>query len=275
MRHKGLIMTAVLLVALIAVVPAEEVIRRAPPITSIETDFAVSHVLRDAGDMMSLEQNAEAMRQSPVVYANGASTLEESLAPPPAPSPTPEPTPEPTPDPVEALGIKPGVTVIGDSVALGAEKALTDAIPDCVVDAEVSRAVSTGHSVMMQLQAKGELREYVVIAMGTNGAYNYADLLTRYIDDLEPGHRLIFVTPFDGRKSDNGRITADTAAWERDLPDTYDFVTIADWATLISTQTKLLGGDKVHMGGPEAKALYAQCVSDALAAAAEKPYKQP
>jgi len=126
---------------------------------------------------------------------------------------------------------------------------------------------------MIDLQNRSELREYVVIALGTNGHNNYKKLLTQFIDDLEPGHKLIFVTPFDGRSNENSKITSATAAWLRELPEQYDFITIADWAGLISSQVNLLAGDKVHMGGKKSTVLYAECVVEALNTASQKPAK--
>jgi hypothetical protein len=126
---------------------------------------------------------------------------------------------------------------------------------------------------MLNLQNRGELREYVVIALGTNGTSNYAKLLTDIIEALNPGHRLIFVTPFDGRANDNSKLTNNTANWMRELPSQYAFVTIADWNALISSQTELLAKDKVHMGGQSSMTLYSNCVAEAIGIASGKPAK--
>ena len=187
------------------------------------------------------------------------------------PVPTSEPAPTPGRDPLSITG---GVTIIGDSVALGAATALSSAIPDCFIDAKVSRQINAGHDVFKDLQRRGELREYVVIALGTNGHNNYKNLLTKFIEDLEPGHKLVFVTPFDGRSNENSKLTSATAAWLRELPGQYSFITIADWSDLISAQVNLLAGDKVHMGGQKSMTLYAECVVDALSASSNKPAKQ-
>jgi len=126
---------------------------------------------------------------------------------------------------------------------------------------------------MTSLIQSGQLGECLVIALGTNGAYNYESLLTRIIDDLPAGHRLIFVTPFDGRSNENSTILNNTAEWMRGLPNQYDFITIADWNALIRPQVELLAGDRVHMGGQTSMNLYAGLVADAVAAALQKPSK--
>jgi len=104
------------------------------------------------------------------------------------------------------------------------------------VDSEVSRQVRAGADLVTSKQNRGELREYVVIALGTNGTNNYARYFTDIIEALNPGHRLIIVTPFDGRSNNNARAVANTAVWLRDLPGQYDYITIADWGAAISDQ---------------------------------------
>jgi hypothetical protein len=146
-------------------------------------------------------------------------------------------------------------------------------IPDCHVDAEVARPLSAGKGILTSMQSRGELREYVVIALGTNGTSNYAKLMTEIIEALDPGHRLIFVTPFDGRSNDNSKLTNATAEWLRDLPGQYSFVTIADWNSIISSQTDLLAKDKVHMGGQSSMTLYSNTVADAISTASGRSVK--
>ena len=118
------------------------------------------------------------------------------------------------------------------------------------------------------------MREYVVIALGTNGTNNYAALITSMIEAIEPGHRIIFVTPYDGNSNNNARAVENTVVWMRDLPSLYNYVTIADWNALISTQRELLAGDRVHMGGNASRALYADLIVEAIAIASRKPEKQ-
>ena len=165
------------------------------------------------------------------------------------------------------------VTIIGDSVALGAESTLVKYIPNCYVDAKVSRSIGAGYDLMMELQESGELREYVVIALGTNGHYDYANLFTKIIDDLDTGHRLILVTPFDGRTNNNAVVVNQTAEWLRELADKYEYLTIADWNELVKPQSNVLAGDKVHMKGQVSMVLYTNCVIGAINTAWAKPTK--
>jgi len=167
-----------------------------------------------------------------------------------------------------------GVIVIGDSVCLGARKNLTDTIPDCYVDAEGSRQVGQGYNLLMQLQSQDRLREYVVVALGTNGNANSPGKIDQIIADIQPGHRLVFVTPYDGRATPTWH-SYKTAEYIRTLPEKHPFVTVADWAETIAQNASLLGSDKVHIGGQKAAVeLYTNCIIEALNVASGKPAKE-
>ena len=106
-----------------------------------------------------------------------------------------------------------------------------------------------------------------ICELGTNGHNNYERLYAQIIGGLEPGHRLILVTPYDGRPNANGSVVTKTAEYIRSLDGIYPFITIADWAAIIGEQPGLLAGDRVHLGGQEAMSLYTDCVAEALAEA--------
>ncbi|MCL2086391.1 MAG: Ig-like domain-containing protein [Oscillospiraceae bacterium] len=167
-----------------------------------------------------------------------------------------------------------GVTIVGDSTSLGAKSTLESIIPNSFYDGAVSRTINTGRDMIFELQEKGLLREYVVVALGTNGHNNYEALFTQIIDGIKPGHRIIFVTPFDGRANENSTWTRRKAEWMRDLPRRYDFITIADWSALIAPQAHVLAPDMVHMGGQTSMTLYAECVAQAIKEAEKKPAKR-
>src|SRR5690606_38233299 len=77
---------------------------------------------------------------------------------------TPEATPAAGP-----LGVT--VTVIGDSVVLGAAPAITRTLPGAVVDAEVGRQFFSAPGVIEGLRARGALGDVVVIHLGANGPF--------------------------------------------------------------------------------------------------------
>lgn len=140
------------------------------------------------------------------------------------------------------------VTLIGDSVALGARKNIIDTIPNTYADTKGSRNLKQGYSVIMELQQRGELGSYVIVALGTNGYSEWKMYIDKIINDLEPGHRLLFVTPYDGRWNSSW-FSYKTTEYLRSIKDTYSFVTIVDWAGEVSKDPSLVGADKIHIGG--------------------------
>lgn len=289
-KKKRFVSAAVWAFVLIGAAAGGAVVAKAPPLTSIESSFAAGHIIQDTKRLGSLKCGIEAINEKPVAY----SPLPFELLPEPATEPATEPETEPATEPktepptgtpaqeVTEPTQKPsgsfefitgGVIVIGDSVPLGAQASLINTIPECYVDAAVSRGLSEGADILRDIRDKGELCEYVVVALGTNGTYNYVKWFTEIIDALEPGCRLILVTPYDGRANENSKILTETAAWLRELPDLYDYITIADWAAVIEKQVNLLAGDRVHLGGLAAMQLYTGTITDAINAASQKAAK--
>ncbi len=153
------------------------------------------------------------------------------------------------------------VTIIGDSVTLAAAPALQEQLPGIVIDAEVSRSIRVAPGVAGQLDSQGLLREYVVVALATNGTIREVDI-ENLLDALGPDRRIVLVTGFGPEYSDwigeaNGEIAEAAAAH----PDRFR---VADWGAVASAHQDLLAGDKVHPGA-EAGALYTQEIVRALA----------
>ena len=98
-----------------------------------------------------------------------------------------------------SYNVSDGVTMIGDSVNLRASDYLKQVLPDIQLDALVSRNLDSGLKVYETDIANRVLLKNVVIALGTNSSNNYQELLDKFVQELQKGHRLIFVTPFDGR----------------------------------------------------------------------------
>ena len=66
------------------------------------------------------------------------------------------------------------ITAIGDSVLLGASGEVKKKLPDCLIDAKVSRQVIQAKDIVKDLKSKGKLGDTVVRALGTNGTFSDA-----------------------------------------------------------------------------------------------------
>ncbi|MET3559168.1 peptidoglycan/LPS O-acetylase OafA/YrhL [Streptococcus rupicaprae] len=178
-------------------------------------------------------------------------------------------------------GVVEGVMVIGDSVALRASDGITKAMPDALVDGEVSRTLEGAYDMMMETAKNKALPQTVIISAGTNTVQDYQDQLDRIVKDIPQGHYLILVTPYDGRVAGNpGAIANLTRDYELTLAEKYDWITVADWYKVASNNPKIWHyTDYVHFGSDsdsiaDGQALYAEMLSKAIAKAKEGPVKK-
>ena len=151
------------------------------------------------------------------------------------------------------------VTAIGDSVMVASAAALTATLPGVYIDAEVGRAMVAGLSVIQTLAARGELRHYVVVGLGTNGPVSAAQIrqLRRLIG---PNRDLILINTYGPMpwESSVNRVL-DAAARHTDR------VSLADWHAAIAGHTGLLWPDGIHPQ-PSGAQVYARVVLAGIAA---------
>ena len=180
-----------------------------------------------------------------------------------------------------SYNVSDGVTMIGDSVNLRASDYLKQVLPDIQLDALVSRNLDSGLKVYETDIANRVLLKNVVIALGTNSSNNYQELLDKFVQELPKGHRLIFVTPYDGREAnDSNSVTVQTRQYELELAKKYDYVYIADWYQVaIDNPAIWAGTDNVHFGLESDGSidvggnLYAKVVKEAVDQANQGPVK--
>ena len=197
----------------------------------------------EAGDLDALEELLEANRAQ----------IEATL--PPKTAETPTPTQEATPVPTVNTA---DVSMVGDSVMLGALTALQDALPGCTVDAKVSRQLWDAYAVLDALESSGTLGGTVVLALGTNGPFSVEEG-QGIIDRLGTDRKIYWVTAFgtslSWQEQSNDSIRA-IAARNRN-------VTIIDWSALAAEHTDWLYSDGIHLQG-EGQQAYAAMIRDAL-----------
>lgn len=168
-----------------------------------------------------------------------------------------------------------GVSIIGDSVTLGTRQYLSAHVPESTIDAAGNRTMDLAYKVMMDQQKKHTLRQYVVIAIGTNALNDWQAQTDKVIHSLEKGHHLILMTPHDGSAT-AAYNSEKLAVYERTLPKRYPWITIADWNTVAKAHPEAFkGSDGTHFGGnAQGDALFAKCINDALAIAKKQPFKK-
>lgn len=87
------------------------------------------------------------------------------------------------------------ISVIGDSVFLGAAPSFKKLYKNAVIDAKVSRQVVQALDTAKKLQKKGRLGDTVIIALGTNGNFNSATG-QKLIDYLGPDRTIYWIDAY-------------------------------------------------------------------------------
>lgn len=132
------------------------------------------------------------------------------------------------------------VSILGDSVVLGARTALTDAIPGARVDASVARMPGAFVGRVRKLSARDRLAPIVVVHPATNGVL--PESILRDILDPLRDYQVVLVNsqmPRTWRKPNNA-VIEEVA---RDYPN----VAIADWASLSAGQDDWFASDGIHL----------------------------
>jgi lysophospholipase L1-like esterase len=153
-----------------------------------------------------------------------------------------------------------GVFAVGDSVLLASAVQLTAALPGISINAQVSRQVSVGLSIVQRLAAAGRLRPVVVFALGTNGTFT-AQQMRQLVRAVGPHRELVLINTYEARSWEAGVNRVIAAAAGR-----YPNVVMANWFATIEHRTSLLWPDEVHPQ-PSGARLYARMVSSAVRAA--------
>ena len=148
------------------------------------------------------------------------------------------------------------VSVIGDSVVLGARSAIKDAIPGARVDAKVSRMPGGFTGRVKKLDRRDKLANVVVVHPATNGVMN-AKILRGILDPLTDYERVVIVNasvPRSWEKQNNKVIAKVT-------PD-YPNVVVADWKSASNGRSDYFVSDGVHLTGSGAAA-FAEVIREA------------
>jgi lysophospholipase L1-like esterase len=156
------------------------------------------------------------------------------------------------------------VTLVGDSLNVGIEPYLEEALPGWRVDThdQVGRATREG---VDELRARrNSLAPIVVVSLGTNDAEGSEDefraLVDQAIDIVGPDRCLVWATiARDGEE----RQAFDNVL--RSASEAHPNLHLVDWASMVADDSSLLAADRVH-GTPEGYARRAEETARAIRA---------
>lgn len=150
------------------------------------------------------------------------------------------------------------VTCIGDSVMLGAAPKLVAAIPDGAIDAQESRQVVEGVSILKELNREDKLGDTVVIELGVNCYFN-PSTGQEIIDYLGKERKIYWMTVYGKYLQDQDR-TNDVI---RQLADENANVEVIPWDEVATEHPDWFYNDGIHLNG-EGRTGFAQLICDTL-----------
>jgi peptidoglycan/LPS O-acetylase OafA/YrhL len=166
------------------------------------------------------------------------------------------------PPPAGAAGSN--LDAVGDSVMLASAPELRQVYPGINIDAVVSRQMSSLPAIVQSLKDAGDLREILVVGLGTNGPIA-RPTLDQVRNMLGPNRQMVVINVEEPR------------SWEGEVNDTlsqfagdYENVELSDWYTAISPHISILAHDHIHPG-PTGGRIYTEALKSALSRLAALP----
>jgi hypothetical protein len=147
---------------------------------------------------------------------------------------------------------KPVITVLGDSVLLGASDHLAKRVEGLEIDAAIGRQGKDGLNRLHELKERNGLADIVVIHLGTNG-YLYEAQVREVMALLSTVRQVVFVNvkaPRRWEKSNNDLLKSLSA----DFPN----VKLIDWWAIGQKQKKYFGKDHIHLTKKGVRAMTAE-----------------
>ncbi|PHA36395.1 acyltransferase family protein [Bacillus wiedmannii] len=149
------------------------------------------------------------------------------------------------------------VTAIGDSVMIDITPYLKNTFSDIRIDAQIGRQLLKAIPVVEQLKYEGNLGNYVIIGLGTNGAFTTEQLVS-LIKVIGNERKIIFINtrvprPWESIVNERLKVTASE----------YPNVTLVDWYAASAGKKDYFAPDGVHLTKVGAEA-YAALVAKAV-----------
>jgi peptidoglycan/LPS O-acetylase OafA/YrhL len=206
------------------------------------------------GDVTALESSPAVAPVSTSSTSTTAMPVDPSLVP-VAPVTAPSTTTTLPPRPTIPAGRT--VTAVGDSVMLGAMRALQQLGPNVTVDAAVNRQVNVGIEILTYYRDQGLLGDTVVIHLGNNGTFSAEEF--DQIMELLQGHKVVFLTvrvPGRHWQDSNNQVIVDGV-------NRYGNASLLDWNGLSAGQPDMFYEDHIHLQ-PSGALFYSTLIAHAV-----------
>lgn len=141
---------------------------------------------------------------------------------------------------------------------LGAVPQLQHVFPAGIINAQESRQVWDAVSVIRDLQVRGDMRNIVVVALGSNGSFRKSSG-QELIDALGPERAIYWIAPFGQYLN----WQESTTRILNELAEENENLTILDWPGTASRHTNWFYEDGMHLN-EEGQAGYAKFLLEQL-----------
>ena len=193
----------------------------------------------------SLEENAKMLKEQQNQQHKEAQTKDGDTAP-------------KTDEKSEVDPLADSVTIVGDSVVLGAAPALQQKIPAAVIDAKEGRQVKEGPDILKTLDSQGRLGKTVIIALGANGPFS-AQEGQAILDVLGKDRQVYWVTVCGTAVSWQNEVNAAI----RDLASKNKNMHVVDWDQAGPSHSQWFYDDGLHLN-PEGQTGFADFLVNAV-----------
>jgi peptidoglycan/LPS O-acetylase OafA/YrhL len=147
---------------------------------------------------------------------------------------------------------KPLITVLGDSVLLGASDHLAKKVEGLEIDAAIGRQGKDGLNRLHELKDRNELADIVVIHLGTNG-YLYEGQVREVMTLLASVRQVVFINvkaPRRWEKSNNELL--------KNLSKEFPNIKLIDWHSISQSHKEYFGKDHIHLTKKGVRAMTAE-----------------
>lgn len=163
------------------------------------------------------------------------------------------------------------VTLIGDSISVGAKSEFEKQLSGIDITAEVSKHFAndvasgsggdSGMTILKQKKADSKLREIVIFALGTNDAGLTKDQIEKAVSEVGSDKTIVFVTNYD--KDSPDKYSANNAAF-REVEKSHNNIIVADWESAAKTDPAKYMADYVHPKSPDGTELFVKTIISAI-----------
>lgn len=133
------------------------------------------------------------------------------------------------------------ISIIGDSITKGAEKAYQQIFPQAIIRAKVNRQVAAAPAIIDDLKSSNQLANTVLIGLGTNGPITDS-MMAGIMGQLGDNRQVYWVNTHVPSKNWEASVNQELTTAAQQYPN----LTIIDWHDYCEGQTNWFYDDNIH-----------------------------